>query len=471
MDIEKKSNQINADNPVNNETKFQLIDKSLHYDLTDIIWGSNLKEDVFERWSQGFVFSKKEPTALVQLHGGPCAIIAPVQAYLLKDLLFTNALDDWRNVKDDDLNKHLANSFLSIYLNSSSDNSKYLVIYDDDDSLDLATNNNINNTNPSGVSAEIIQDNHNYNPKRIKLDHFAFINKLKFFKCELLNELKEVLYENIDKFRNRYGVLCFLYSIILTKGIETIRSELEEGGDQLIDALHGHGSQSLINLMISGIATSNVFDGEKSLEGLKLHGIPKQSSVGFLTIMEYLRYCEVGWFLKNPKFPIWVLASETHLTVFFSKEQSLVQKDESPRQNAIKNFRKYDTEDSGFVKTEDLQRLMESLDLVVETEYVDIVKLQLDSENLGIITQAAFLNEFYPDSTLNVIPEKFQIYHYNGLARSNKNNEVEFVSGEAALIDFTDQPSTGLNSIKSCIQTKWPTIEINWENDKIPSLN
>ena len=102
---------------------------------------------------------------------------------------------------------------------------------------------------------------------------------------------------------------------------------------------------------------------------------------------------------------------------------------------------------------------------------VDIVKLQLDSENLGIITQAAFLNEFYPDSTLNVIPEKFQIYHYNGLARSNKNNEVEFVSGEAALIDFTDQPSTGLNSIKSCIQTKWPTIEINWENDKIPSLN
>lgn len=73
---------------------------------------------------------------------------------------------------------------------------------------------------------------------------------------------------------------------------------------------------------------------------------------------------KVGWNLKNPKFPIWILASETHLTVFFSKvnlskkkfvflliknstyhkEQSLVQKDESPRQNAIKNFRKYDTE-------------------------------------------------------------------------------------------------------------------------------
>jgi hypothetical protein len=27
-----------------------------------------------------------------------------------------------------------------------------------------------------------------------------------------------------------------------------------------------------------------------------------------------LRYCEVGSFLKNPKRPVWVLGSETHLT-------------------------------------------------------------------------------------------------------------------------------------------------------------
>ena len=43
------------------------------------------------------------------------------------------------------------------------------------------------------------------------------LNKYRFFKCELLNEIKEVLYKNIDKFRQQYGVLCFLYSIILTK--------------------------------------------------------------------------------------------------------------------------------------------------------------------------------------------------------------------------------------------------------------
>lgn len=51
---------------------------------------------------------------------------------------------------------------------------------------------------------------------------------------------------------------------------------------------------------------------------IELQGIPKQSTIGFLSIMEYLHYCEVGWNLKNPKWPIWLLASETHLTVFFS---------------------------------------------------------------------------------------------------------------------------------------------------------
>lgn len=35
----------------------------------------------------GFEFSEVEPTALVQFQGGPCGVIAPVQAFLLKILL------------------------------------------------------------------------------------------------------------------------------------------------------------------------------------------------------------------------------------------------------------------------------------------------------------------------------------------------------------------------------------------------
>lgn len=35
----------------------------------------------------GFYFSEGERSALEQLEGGPCAVIAPVQAFIIKNLL------------------------------------------------------------------------------------------------------------------------------------------------------------------------------------------------------------------------------------------------------------------------------------------------------------------------------------------------------------------------------------------------
>lgn len=46
----------------------------------------------------------------------------------------------------------------------------------------------------------------------------------------------------------------------------------------------------------------------------ELRGVQRQSEIGFLTLLEHLRYCQVGSNLKNPRSPVWVLASETHLT-------------------------------------------------------------------------------------------------------------------------------------------------------------
>jgi len=47
----------------------------------------------------GFTFAgDDEPTALLQYDGGPCAVIVPVQAFLLKNLLFTESAvpETWR---------------------------------------------------------------------------------------------------------------------------------------------------------------------------------------------------------------------------------------------------------------------------------------------------------------------------------------------------------------------------------------
>lgn len=57
----------------------------------------------------GFEFSDAEPSALLQKQGGPCGVIAPVQAFLLKILLMETP---GYNISDVSLNFYI----LSIYL-------------------------------------------------------------------------------------------------------------------------------------------------------------------------------------------------------------------------------------------------------------------------------------------------------------------------------------------------------------------
>ncbi|KAI2555159.1 MINDY lysine 48 deubiquitinase 3, partial [Homo sapiens] len=139
-----------------------------------------------------------------------------------------------------------------------------------------------------------------------------------------LPELKDAVLDQYSMWGNKFGVLLFLYSVLLTKGIENIKNEIEDASEPLIDPVYGHGSQSLINLLLTGHAVSNVWDGDRECSGMKLLGIHEQAAVGFLTLMEALRYCKVGSYLKSPKFPIWIVGSETHLTVFFAKDMALV---------------------------------------------------------------------------------------------------------------------------------------------------
>ena len=57
----------------------------------------------------------------------------------------------------------------------------------------------------------------------------------------------------------------------------------------------GHCNQDLLNLLLTGRATSNVMDGEVPLgdSGLVVKGVSSQSRIGYLTHLEALRYCQV----------------------------------------------------------------------------------------------------------------------------------------------------------------------------------
>jgi hypothetical protein len=117
------------------------------------------------------------------------------------------------------------------------------------------------------------------------------------------------------------GVVLFLYSVILTRGVENIESDRDEA-TSLIGA-HSYCTQELVNLALTGRARSNVFNGSKDLGGLVLRGIDRKSQIGFLSLFEHYENIEVGPFLKCPAVPIWVICSESHYTVAWSLDTAL----------------------------------------------------------------------------------------------------------------------------------------------------
>lgn len=98
-----------------------------------------------------------------------------------------------------------------------------------------------------------------------------------------------------------------------------------------------------------------------------MRGLSQQSDIGFITLMEQLRYCTVGSFYKNPRHPIWVMASETHLTVLFSNEKDLVSK-ETPSEVARRVFKSFDPDGNNFIACPVLKDVLTTLELCNDPE-------------------------------------------------------------------------------------------------------
>jgi len=81
----------------------------------------------------GFYFNIDEPTALVQREGGPCAVIAPVQAFILKQLLLESDVITWKAIKAEKCDRLLVKAMTEI-INQAADvqNPKYSVIHAND---------------------------------------------------------------------------------------------------------------------------------------------------------------------------------------------------------------------------------------------------------------------------------------------------------------------------------------------------
>ncbi|XP_075222569.1 ubiquitin carboxyl-terminal hydrolase MINDY-3 homolog [Lycorma delicatula] len=441
-------------------------------EIIKLMWGTHVKEDVFQRWTQGFNFSADEPTALIQWEGGPCAVLAPVQAFIIKTLItetWSSNCSNWREMEAEKVNRLLIRAACEILCQAYGGRKYMLVHLNDQETVTRSScDKKLTDIDRSCILME--RENLISSPKLDhRLDHRDFHSQLRVLSVDSSDEVEAFYLERIEMLRETFGVLLFLYSVMYTKGLEQLHNEVTDPGEPLIDGEYGYGSQCLINLMITGRAVAHVWNHDQDVGGLKLRGIDKQSKIGFLALLEHLRYCEVGSFLKNPINPVWVLGSETHLTVLFSFEKQLVSA-ETPSEVARRVFKSYDPEGNNFIAADLLQDVLGSLDLVSDTEYVEIMKKKMDADNLGIILLSAFMDEFFPEETPSV-PDTFTLFHYNGLARSCPNNKVVYQEGSAVLLECNMKCVMESNPMLTCLQTKWPSIEVHWVLGSTPSLN
>jgi hypothetical protein len=341
------------------------------------MWPPTLGHDAVRRWhEQGFVWSDYEGTrfGLLQRSGGPCGVLAVVQAHILKALLFSpssggspllDAHVELRNVADGDREEALIDALCTLILQArgagagAGTTSTSLVVLEKDGNADAA----------------LLRD--------------MPASALAILRPASAEALRGTIRAVLPQLQGPRGVLLFMLSMLMTRGMDRIREDMDEPG--ALTAEHGHCTQELMNLLLTGVATSQVFDGSRPLgdTGLVLRGVSAQPSVGFLTYLEAMRYCQVGSFLKSPMFPIYVIGSASHVTVLFCRDANLVRDSDSEAlQRRVK--RAFDAKDAcegGFIQMSDVRGVLQSIEEpnpFAAPAVADAVLRGADPDGLGI---------------------------------------------------------------------------------------
>ncbi|KAF4072663.1 hypothetical protein AMELA_G00265570 [Ameiurus melas] len=281
--------------------------------LKEIIFGSPAACFSEEWRCQSFTFSSR-PTlryGIVQKKGGPCGVLAAVQAAVLQKLLFEGTSSDAlsERLSDATRTRCLADAVAGILWRAA-----------DRKNVTVAINSGRSQFTPMG--------------------HYRSDGVLDMITCvevQRFDDLKLLIEQHIHQFESGpFGCVLLIVSAVLSRTIHTVRGDMDVPTSTLIGA-HGYCTQELVNLLLCGRAVSNVFDNEMKLDSgngnfTLLKGIKERCDFGLLSLYEHYNICKVGSYLKNPRFPIWVVCSESHFSVLFSPCEDLTSSRRSPRE-------------------------------------------------------------------------------------------------------------------------------------------
>lgn len=283
-------------------TTFRPITRQEAVELKELLFGTRTGTFGEEWASQGFTFTKSNavPYGLLQKKGGPCGVLAAVQAYMIKELLWPKGATQDANPGDLQVDVPRRNAALTRAL--------AFILWQAGDSKEVVV------ANPTGVNVTR-SDGH------LASDGIIDTLTLSTFKSKAA--VQEYYSSCIFKLQEENCSSCvtFLISVLMTHGLKRIREEMDDENSSLIGK-HSHCNQEVVNLLLVGKAVTNIFNNEVSFgreETTVLRGITSRSNIGLLSLYEHYKSCQVGSYYKDPKYPIWIVLSENHFSVLFAK--------------------------------------------------------------------------------------------------------------------------------------------------------
>ncbi|KAL5007676.1 hypothetical protein ScPMuIL_016482 [Solemya velum] len=218
---------------------------------------------------------------IVQKKGGPCGVLAAVQAMVLQELLFTeNKIPVKRRFDPSHEERSCALAVaLGKVLWRAGEQKKAVVA--------IPSGRPVFTGGGSMYRSDELTET-------LMLNHFKSSAEVVSFMKQCIGQFE------LDGYS---GVILLVYSAILSRGIDVVKSDMDEEGSKLMGA-HHYCTQEIVNLLLTGRAG--------------------RSDIGFLSLFEHFKSCQVGTYYKTPKYPIWLVCSESHFSVLFAVKKDLV---------------------------------------------------------------------------------------------------------------------------------------------------
>ncbi|MES1908230.1 MAG: hypothetical protein MHM6MM_001203 [Cercozoa sp. M6MM] len=403
-------------------------------ELMSLLFGADAQDEDRRRWlSQKFAFAQYDSSSqdtkgtefragLRQLFGGPCGVLAPLQGELVAQLFF-HGEKKGLHCTHVDACAALAHVMLRVLERCKPTEDSDLHICMQSDSQQSLRCLRVTRSNTADV----------------------------------LSCLTDLVAQGSLR------VVDLVFSALLTRTAAGVREDMDEP-DAMVQRF-GHTSQALLNLMLFGRATNNVFDGDKDLGGLKVHGVPHRSDVGLLSVLEALRYSKVGDYLKTPKLPIWVIGSSSHYTVLFGTDTNICLQNPVAlaEQRVMRAFTELDPQENGFIPIDQLGNLLLKLN---EYERLAEFSSLADPDGLGILLRDHFwmvfrqLNDLLEDDLDLQRPRRFDLYFWNGLGSQLEPKLLRVDVNTEGILSGLGGPGPGnrgsADSLDDVIRTKWP---------------